>query len=383
LKHPQWHLNTIKTIARRESIKVFGISAITHGFNDGGVTRKFQNKKGMWLTFKKQCGMNCKIDGLTFLPRTFDMRNSTDVAAFKRYFSSSRTYVAKISKRDAKKGLKLYKGATSLEVLNKIKSDERRSNARYNIVQEFINNPALAKYPASSSKGFKVNMRVYLVLTCSREKREWAMLRAGSELHYALNHYSKNLNPRNKASFLAAVDTSYWVDDLVMKGHIKRASAHNWPSSAIAYLENLKKQGWTNSVEKEWKKIEAIFKKSAEVYEGKVCNSDDKAILRDVDRMFHLIGADILMAGNVGTGGRKSLQPYLIEWNAGPGFLDYGNPMNLEHLQITQMAALYKGGVVQKPWWLPQFQQKEYRHITATNFATTVYKNVWKKTTPW
>jgi len=384
LQGSTWSLKRINEIykAHRSAIKVFGINAITNGYNDRGITRKFQDKRGMWLKFKLSCGFNCKTSaGLKFLPLTFNLRTGSDRRAFETHFKASKTYIAK-NEKDAKQGVRMFKANTSRSLLSQIEADERRQNVKYNIVQEMIDNPALAKYPTSSAGGFKVNMRVYLVLTCSKEKREWTMLRAGSELHYALNRYRKYSNPTSKSSFKAALDTSYWIDDLVQKGSIPHKGANRWPSSAISYLENLKKQGWTTSVEKEWKKIEGIFGKAASVYNGVVCNAQDKAILKNADRMVQLIGADILIAGNRKSG-KKSLQPYLIEWNSGPAFLDYGQPKNLEHLIIAEMALLYKAGIVKKVWWLPIFQQKEYEGITADNFKQSVYKNVWSKSSSW
>jgi len=381
-----WRLNsTIKNSlnARREDVKVYGLSAILSGYHEGSIRRKFQHKQGMWLRFKAVCGFHCKSDaGLEFLPATFNLRSATDKRELERSFRKSKTYIAK-NERDAKQGIHLFKASSAQALFSEISREERRRSAKFNIVQDFIDNPALANYPVSSSKsGIKVNMRAYLVLTCSRTKREWTMLRAGSELHYALGRYNKNLNPQNKSSFLNAVDTSYWIDDLVNKGTIPVSSANDWPSSAISYLENLKNQGWTSSVDEEWRKIEGIFSKAASVYEGIICNDQDKIILKDAERMFHLIGADILIAGKQ-VGHQKVLQPYLIEWNSGPAFLDYGNSRNLEHLMIAEMAALYKGDVVRRPWWLPLFQQKEYQQITASTFSSRVYTNVWKKTTPW
>jgi hypothetical protein len=277
----------------------------------------------------------------------------------------------------------LFKGTTARSVLNKIKSAEKKYKLKYGILQEFISNPALAKYPSSSSKGFKVQMRIPLVLTCSKTKREWTMLRAGAQLRYALNHYKKYANVSSRSSFLSAVDTDYSLNDLVMKGRIKDTSAHRWPATGIAYLENLKKQGWTTSVEKEWKKIEGIFSKAAKVYAGTICNQKDKAVSDTVDRLFDLISADVLIAGITGASGAKYLRPYLMAWKPYIGALDNGDSRNLENLQITEMAALYKGGVVKRPWWMPLFQQKEYRHIGPDNFKTKVYKNVWTKTSSW
>lgn len=365
---------TKKLNGRPENMIMFGLHAIQRGYipKGGGARRSFHNKLSLWQEFKRVCGFQCKTaHGLKFLPSTFDLADSADMASFRKEFNPSMTYLAK-NEADAKKGIRLFQAPNVDKMMQDIKEQGREHNTSWLVLQEMLDNPALAKL--GDGPGFKVNMRTFIVLSCSNEKREWTMLRAGSYLHYALSPYTGKLNIEDKEAFRAAVETSYNPDDLVLRGLIPHDEANLWPSSSISFLENLKEQGWTDDVDMEFKKIESIFTKAAGVYDGIVCNKQDEKVLKDVGQMFYLIGADILMTGTE-VDGKKALQPYLIEWNSGPAFGDWGRPKDLEHKMITEIAALRKGGVLPPDGWMPLFVQKEYEKITADNFAEE--GNVW------
>jgi len=353
----------------RENIVMYGISAINKGYKSEGQSRSFHLKSDMWLEFKRACGFECKTDaGLRFLPNTFSLSNEEDLSSFKaKYFDPRTTYLAK-GEVDAKQSIKFVKADTAKELLQKVQSDGKA----WTVLQEMITNPALAKY--GDNPGFKVNMRTFFVLSCTQEKLggpvkpEWTMLRAGSHLHYAMEPYSDTMDFTKMDDFNAFVDTSYNAQDLYNKGNVKWEDINRWPSSNIAYLENLKEQGWTDSTEKEWEKIEGIFRKAASVYDGIVCNEEDAAHLQDAGKLVFLVGADILMAGSE-VDGKRTLQPYLIEWNTGPAFGDSGHPDDFEHKQITEIALMKKAGILPRVSWIPKFLQPEYNLISPRSFS--------------
>ena len=272
----------ISNLSFNESNKyVFGISG----------SDNIASKNNLWKIIKNHYGFEeaCKI-----MPTTHLLYNKQDMEDFKKTYDKTKIYILK-KNLQRKLGLKL--------VQNDLPTILKSVKDKYKVVQEYLEKPLLIN-------GYKLNLRVYLIVVCSNKSKQLYLHKTGKCLYTIQKYNTDTLNFDTNI-------TSYKQDKNIYNKN---------PLTYEQLLTYLEKNNY--NVKKADTNVKDVMKKTSDAIKSHLCN---RKKLNSVVT-FQLFGVDILLDDN--------LNAKLLEINKGPNMI----PINSDDvlLKSTIYNDLYK-----------------------------------------
>lgn len=251
---------------------IFGISG----------SDKLASKNNIWNILRNYYGI---YNASQIMPITYILDNNNDMLVFQKNYSVDKIYILK-KNIQRKLGLQLIKND-----INTILTADKKG---FKIVQEYIENPFLVN-------GFKLNIRVYLLIICNNTNKKCFLHKKGKCL-YTKYKYNNNLEfDKNITSYMPDKNI-YNNNPLTLEDLYKYIDNSNNDSIIVK------------------KKIKSIMIKLSNSIKDHICN---KKKLYQVTT-FQLFGVDIILD--------DKLNPKLLELNKGPNMI----PINEDDVNIKQ-----------------------------------------------
>ena len=248
--------------------KIFGI--------DGCDT--IVSKNEIWNSLEKKYGRSI---AKTLMPETFIIDKPADIALFKKHYKSTNLYLMK-KNIQRKLGIKLTNNIN--EILN-------NTDTKFRVIQEYAKDLYLID-------NRKINLRIYLLITCRNGKVKAFVHRLGKCIYTNLDYIKNDLNPERHLTSLNITGDIYKTRPQTFN----ELQTHLGAKKYELLMNNL----YSNLI--------LVMKATSH----RLCNLSN--LKNNVT--FQLFGLDYIFT--------NSMYPYLLEMNKGPDM----NPKNNTDIEI-------------------------------------------------
>lgn len=231
---------------------------------------KIVSKNNIWEIILGKYG---RQDACKIMPKTYLTKDNKDLQLFQNDYKRDSIYILK-KNTQRQTGLKLCKDMQ--EILHLCSTDPS-----YEVIQEVLKSPLLVN-------GHKINLRVYLLITCKNGKVKGYRYNDGF-IYYTPAKYNR---------------FSDVVDENITTGYVSREMYNKNPLTHSDLSKYLEKKGY--KPEKLYQNIDKLLKKVLVAAKPHLCTN--RKLQNNL--CFQLFGADIAPDGN--------LNCRLIEINKGP-----------------------------------------------------------------
>ncbi len=253
---------------KHQSQKIFGINGCDF----------IVSKNGLWDIIETKYGRKV---AKTLMPETFIIDKSSDIELFKKHYNPNKLYLMK-KNIQRKLGIKITKD------LNEILGNQDK---KFKVIQEYLGDLYLVKKR-------KINLRVYLLITCFHGKVKAYIHQLGKCIYTNQDYQKHDLEPERH------------LTSLNVGGDIYQDRPHSFQQ-----LEShLGHQQYKTLMSNIYHNLLLVVKAA----KPKLCNLDN--IHNNIS--FQLFGLDYIFTDN--------MFPYLLEMNKGPDM----NPKNKEDVKI-------------------------------------------------
>jgi hypothetical protein len=292
--HVESELRKLKVYNKNQ--KIFGINGCDN----------IVSKNGLWNILDKAYG---RREASRLMPQTYIISRKSDLNLFRKNYKANQIYLLK-KNIQRKKGIHLSKD---------LKDILQKCNENYKVIQEYVPDLYLVK-------GRKINLRIYLLVTCKQGEIQAFMHRDGKCIYTNRPYRANSLEPEEHLTSL----------------NVKNDVYHNRPLTLPQLRNFLGRHKFQYLMDNIVKNLTLVMRASRK----SLCQLQS---LRD-NTTFQLFGLDYVFT--------DKLYPYLLEMNKGPDLYPKTPEDSiikervvsdvLENVKVIQLPA-YKNGFFKLP----------------------------------